>query len=317
MLFIAQTSFIYSSHRKLEDVTVTRKPHAQSSRQRVTSTYDCCTKPSIITHAVKPKTFLSKQIRSIPFSAICINKKSIGKGIFGKCYSGHMSTHLPICIKAFRNDDALMSVFPIEATLMLKLCHPNLPWLYGITEHGSCKMLVLSFHNINGRSCTLHKALHYDLDQLWFDRQLIDWKIIIFDVVSAVNYLHKNNILHNDIKSDNIVLDNRSSACHSVLIDFGKGCYANSGKKYSLSNSERRRYGHEHPQVAPDLRDGHCKQSQYSDVYSTGRIIKIVNEKYLHNSAVGSYGLLCNQYICTSRPSSAELFIAMQNLFDF
>ena len=26
---------------------------------------------------------------------------------------------------------------------------------------------------------------------------IIDWKAIIIDLLSAVNYLHKNNILHN------------------------------------------------------------------------------------------------------------------------
>lgn len=102
--------------------------------------------------------------------------------------------------------------------------------------------------------------------------------------------------MHNDIKSDNIVIDKRSSTYRCVLIDLGKGCDFNNAKKYQLSEAERRRYSREHPQVAPDLRDGHCKQSQYSDVYATGRVITTVNSKFIHISAVASYGLLCNKH---------------------
>lgn len=133
-------------------------------------------------------------------------------------------------MKVFQIDDFLVSVFPMEATLTSRLCHSNLAWLYGITEHGPRKMLVLSFHGIDDKSCTLHKALNYDSEQLWFDRSLIDWKVIIIDLLSAVNYLRKNRILHNDIKSDNIVIDKRSSTYRCVLIDLGKGCDFNNAK---------------------------------------------------------------------------------------
>ena len=75
---------------------------------------------------------------------------------------------------------------------------------------------------------------------------------------------------HSDIKSDNIIIDN---VPHGILIDFGKGCFVADGKAYRLSLAERRCYTIEHPQVAPDVRDGHCRQSQYSDIYSLGSVI--------------------------------------------
>ena len=95
-------------------------------------------------------------------------------------------------------------------------------------------------------------------------------------MVSALKYLH-DHILHNDIKADNILIDDRSS--YQCVIDFGKSCFAADGRSYSLSETERRRYSLEHPQVAPDLRDGHCKQ--FSDVYSVGRVIKEINDNFL------------------------------------
>jgi serine/threonine protein kinase len=121
-------------------------------------------------------------------------------------------------------------------------------------------MLVLSFHGIGGSSCTIHKALHYSQKDIGFDATMIDWKVIILGMVSALKYLHDHDILHNDIKADNILLDDSSSSYQCVVIDFGKSCFVADGRSYSLSEKERRRYSLEHPQVAPDLRDGHCKQ---------------------------------------------------------
>ena len=165
----------------------------------------------------------------------------------------------------------LQPVFPVEAILTSKFCHSNLPWLYRIMEHKTQKMLVLSFHAINGTGYALHRVLHSDQHEIGFDLVVVDWKKFLIGTVSALNYLHKSNVLHNDIKLDNILLDQRYE---SVLIDFNKGCFTNEEKSYNLSKLEKCRYASEHPQVAPGFRDGHCKQSQFSDVYAIGRIIK-------------------------------------------
>ena len=278
-----------------------------------TSTYKCCTMPS--NGSIQP--IISRQafscVRRIPFFDLRkINKNQIGKGVFGKCYSGYMSSNIHVCIKVFRKNDQLASTFQPEAFLLSKLCHPNLPWLYGVSEHDGHKILVLSFHGVDGRSYTLHKALHHS-DCL---SATINWKVILLGLVSALKYIHQNRVLHNDInlKSDNIMIDSRSSVPQSILIDFGKGCFVSDAKTYTLSLKERRRYAIDHPQVAPDLRDGHCRQSEYSDVYSVGRVVNQVNDKFLHIAFLTSYASLCMQYTCTKRPSSHDLYISMQSM---
>ena len=83
-------------------------------------------------------------------------------------------------------------------------------------------MLVVSFHRIGGSSCTVHKPLHYSQKDIGLNIAKIDWKIIILGMVSALKYLHDHDILHNDIKADNILIDDRSSSYQCVVIDFSK-----------------------------------------------------------------------------------------------
>lgn len=81
--------------------------------------------------------------------------------------------------------------------------------------------LVMQFHGTDGKSGTLFQELH--------DKKKIDSsscgdssnRMLAFcaQIVEAVHYLHHEvEILHNDITTTNIVLDND----HIVLIDFGK-----------------------------------------------------------------------------------------------
>ena len=76
----------------------------------------------------------------------------------------------------------------------------------------------------------------------------------------------------------------------------------------------QRRYAVEHPQVAPDLCTGHCRQSPHSDVYSLERVIKQINDKFLKFPFVTSYASFCTNYVCTERPSTDELFDTMHRM---
>ena len=50
-----------------------------------------------------------------------------------------------------------------------------------------------------------------------------------------------------------------------------------------LSKAEKDMYKKEHPQVAPDLRDGLVGQSEMTDIYSLGRIMKRCNSVIIHS----------------------------------
>ena len=59
---------------------------------------------------------------------------------------------------------------------------------------------------------------------------------------------------------------------HIVLIDFGKATSDSQGKHYHLSFSERIQYIKKYPHIAPEVVEGECKQSTYSDMFSVGGI---------------------------------------------
>ena len=276
------------------------------ARQKLTSTYGCCTMPSEGFPARFNLSWQVSLLQKIPFSSLRLIKILLARG-----YLESVSVALCHLVKAFRTDEHLGCTFPIEAVSTPTHCHSNLPWFYGLSEHGSRRIIILSFHGVNGMSYTVHQALRTNGQDFLIE---IDWKVILFGMVSALKHIHINNILHSDIKSDNIMIDNRSSIPQSILIDFGKGRFISDGKVYKLSLQEQRCYAIEHPHVAPDLRDGHCRQSQYSDVYSLGKVIKLINDKFFHIPFIASHASFCTQYIRTKRPSADDLFNSMQRM---
>ena len=55
--------------------------------------------------------------------------------------------------------------------------------------------------------------------------------------------------------------------------------------------------------------------NQFSDVYALGRVLKQINDKFLKIPFVASQGSLCTTYLCSKRPTMANLYIAMHNMF--
>ena len=109
--------------------------------KRLTSTYECCTKPSISQQSCQQISSSVQQafqsIRKVPFAALSnVEKQPFAKGVYGKCFYASIFASFKVCIKALSTDKRLVSVYPLEAVITSNLCHPNLPWIYGISEHG-------------------------------------------------------------------------------------------------------------------------------------------------------------------------------------
>lgn len=233
--------------------------------------------------------------------------RKLGAGRFGTCYSQWLS-HYQVCVKVFNKHVDRRSLC-CEANILSKFTSEYFPYLFGVVMGSSNPAIVTSFHGFKNISVTLHHALFTQPTLL--PESAFDLKLIIRQVICGMEELHtKYKVLHNDIKSDNIVLSQKGEhVVHAVIVDFGKACDIEGGKMYRLSLREREVYITDHPQVAPDLRDGKCKQSIASDVYSFGRVLyRIYLTKRIQGwSFLKDLVKRCMAYDSTARPSTSDI----------
>ena len=182
---------------------------------------------------------------------------------------------------------------------MSKFAHPNLDFLFDICC-GISFSLVLCYHAIGEHAVTLDKSASLAIKRVTAD---VDWMQILRGLLSGLEHLQLNQkVLHNDLKCDNIILG-FNTEIQGIIIDFGKACNISEGKYYALSEKQKERYRCYHSQIAPDLRDGLCKQSVMSDIYSFGRIVAKVNECKLKDTALEELTSKCLQYNRSKRPN--------------
>ena len=277
---------MHNVYRKLEveklENAILRDPHCS----KATETRRSCTIATSgrLQHNGNQKaTFFIPSVRIIKKENIknmCKTTSSqlqLGVGRFGTCYL-RVFTHYKVCVKEFKKYNT--EAFVNEANILAKLNHLNLPYLFGVCVD-EVPSLVTSYHGINDTSVTLHKAVSLPSETV---QSLLNdsatWMDILKQAASGLKCLHTHyKVIHNDIKSDNICISSSviTSRITAVIVDFGKACYASDGKSYKLTDSQKEQYKANHPHIAPDLRDGVCTQSVQSDVYSFGRMIKLIN----------------------------------------
>ena len=109
-----------------------------------------------------------------------------------------------------------------EAKILVSLCHPNLPYLFGVCTTSRPYQLVMQFHGIGNETITILR----DRKELSNSKE---WVVLCSQLMNAVEYLHHSaHLLHNNIKGDNVLLTDAVLVCHAVcnhqvvLVDFGK-----------------------------------------------------------------------------------------------
>ena len=272
------------------------------------------TRPSVRTTEVPKSLKALDNVRCFRQGEVFIDKtKILGKGVFGKCYLGAIGRLGPqrVCVKVLRKGPEYESSFVGEVQVMSQCCHPNVPLLFGITTIAGYKCLLMSFHGISGVSYSVHYFLTKEKHHL----TSTEWKNIILGIVDGLRYLHDKEILHNDLKNDNVVVDKSFDSIQPCIVDFGKACLQQSARLYKLTPFEKETYKKRHPQVAPEVRDGTCKQSIASNIYSFGRILSAINKENLSIPVLASMSDMCLDHNYDQRPSTNDLYTFLENLF--
>ena len=147
----------------------------------------------------------------ISFSDLEMSSDRLGTGGFGIVYRGRWQM-VSVAIKqlhATRLSEEALASFQEEAQQHGLLRHPNIVMLFGVCLEPSRYSLVMEY--MTGGS--LYDFLHSTHDILWPVKLSIAHNIAV-----GLNYLHEHGIIHRDIKSMNVLLDEHQKA---KLSDFG------------------------------------------------------------------------------------------------
>lgn len=109
---------------------------------------------------------------------------------------------------------------------------------------------------------------------------------IMYQLVNAILFLHDNEIVHHDIKPQNIMINPKK--LHSVIIDFGVSCFLK-GDKYLCKNAELSTPLYANPKYQYDMT--YDVNKDY-DIFSLGLVMyELVFSKHLWNEFITFDGL--------------------------
>ena len=145
-----------------------------------------------------------------------ISKKILGEGTFSSVISGtNIKTNQNVAIKIINKKS--MDTNELELVMnelyIMKICrHPYIIKLFDIYETNNKIYIVME-------QCKKCNLFDYFIDKNYKMKEDIV-KEIIYELLSAIKYIHSLGIIHRDIKLDNILFSNESKI-NIRLIDFG------------------------------------------------------------------------------------------------
>ncbi|RME73903.1 MAG: serine/threonine protein kinase [Planctomycetota bacterium] len=182
----------------------------------------------------------------------------LGKGSMGDVYQAiQLSMDRPVAIKILSKDlsskKEYVDRFFAEAKSVAKLNHPNIISGIDVGKEGELYYFIMEY--VEGQN--LHKMIK-DKGPLPFD-QVLD---IAIQITKALDHAFENNLVHRDIKPDNIMLTSDGTA---KLCDLGLAKKATAG----LKGKDKKTMGT--PQyISPEQALGQQDIDIRSDIYSLG-----------------------------------------------
>ncbi len=140
--------------------------------------------------------------------------QKLGEGGMGVVYKAEdLVLHRIVALKfppsIFTRDEGIRSRLLNEARMAASLLHPNVAVLYEVDEHEGQPFLVMEY--VDGH--TLRRFIHEH-----GPLPLRTWIDVALQLCEGVNAVHRKNMLHRDIKTENILF---SKAEEVKIVDCG------------------------------------------------------------------------------------------------
>ena len=167
--------------------------------------------------------------------------KPLGKGAFGEVYlTSKQGTSIKYATKKIEKSRYLSNskakkYLDNEIAILKDINHPNIVKLIEIKENSKYCFIVTEFCNGGSLSNCLEK--YQDENDKAFPEEIVQY--LMRQIMDAMRYLHKNKILHRDLKLDNILVNYDNEIDKSKnnimkgkikIIDFGFARYLKTEK---------------------------------------------------------------------------------------
>jgi serine/threonine protein kinase len=183
-----------------------------------------------------------------------IGEGGMGKVYKAKCHVLNRFVAIKILKTELNNDEDFVARFKREATSIAKLSHPNIVNVHDVGTEENINFIVMEY--IEGK--TLKQVIK--ANGRINSKEAVE---IAYQIAKALECAHKSNIVHRDIKPDNIMImeDNMVK-----VMDFGIAKVADSSTVTNVSIMGTVRY------LSPEQAKGNLVDGR-TDIYSLGVVM--------------------------------------------
>jgi len=229
---------------------------------------------------------------------------NLGAGMFGSVTVGYMSNlKIEVAIKTSKGSSQ-----DVEGRVYQALSgYKHFLHYFGVSNNKLVLQLIQVFDVDKNRMVS--STLSHALDSV-NNTKSYPWIEISHGIISGILKLHSLDILHNDIKENNILLQVTTENVVPKIFDFGKATHSSCSMTYNLSDDKRKYYNEHCRHLAFELRNlkGH-KQNFLTDAYSVGRVLKQIGSVFcIDKIKVVGQQLKVNDYNSRARLNEVNLY---------
>ena len=173
-----------------------------------------------------------------------ILEKRLGGGSFGEVYlstiigkKGYFATKQ--IDRLTIDQPSTKKYFQTELSLLQRLNHPNIVKFVDFKATKDNYYIVMEY--INGKDLSKYLKEYMKKYGKPFSEEIVQY--LMRQIIDAIRYIHNQNIIHRDIKSENIMINFENEVdkknlnmmkAKVKLIDFGISCYKKKGLAYTV-----------------------------------------------------------------------------------